>query len=250
MRIGSGDWNRLLDNAGRQGKGESVLNSAALAFALHALIEIARGQDRLQVEELEQLDGWRRALTQAVGEAFDGRWFCRAYADDGTTIGGSCDDRIFLDVQAWAVLARCGTERQRQMALDAALDRGDGTPGPRIISPPLPLTPPCPYTTHRLPPQQDWNGGVSPMVGAWLVWALAEQGKIEQAQQHWEQLACRRLICEAESPVDGRLTPHGFIPDSALSQHHVRPLGAHHIFGWQHLALAMIAGQPRNKPNA
>ena len=190
VRLLAGDWNRFLDKAGALGQGESVLNTAMLCYALRPLVDIARRRE--DNELAEDAAAWHRRLAEAVGEAFDGGWFIRAYTDHGTSIGNAASGRLFADVQAWAVLARCGTPTQRAQALRATLERCASEEGLTSLSRPYPCPPPAEISSIQLLSGDRENGGVSAAVWAWLIWALATEGQKEKAFPQWELASLRQ----------------------------------------------------------
>ena len=194
IRMLAGDWNGYLNRVGTEGRGESVLNSALTCYALQRLIGIAhhRGDD----EWAEEMENWHQKLRIAVGEAFEDFWFRRAYTDAGRPLGARVEDRIFTAVQAWAVLARCGTARERELALTATLEHQQTEPAAAMISRPFALPPPVDVSDMAVLPGERENGGVSMPVTAWFIWALAREGRREQALKEWERFALRRRAAE------------------------------------------------------
>jgi cellobiose phosphorylase len=131
-----GDWNDSL-NIGREGRGESVWLALALLAALKETAAIA---DHLADSATATLC---RQQAQALADnlerhAWDGEWYLRGFADDGSPVGGHDDaeGRIFAEPQSWAVIA--GHAPERWDALAASVDRQLRTPaGLRVCHPPF-----------------------------------------------------------------------------------------------------------------
>ena len=119
-----GDWSAVLNRAGRGGVGESVLNTAVLCTALRTLADLCRGQG--VSDFADRAASACAAFSQAVGDTFVEGAFLRAYTDAGSPVGDPREGPVFLDVQAWAVLGRCGTVTQRKEALDTVLNACQG----------------------------------------------------------------------------------------------------------------------------
>lgn len=248
LRILDGDWNGFLNAVGSKGKGESVLNSAMAAYAAQRLSAIARqrGKDKLA----EELVDWSRNLRRAVGETYDASWFCRAYTDDDVALGDTDSDRIFASVQAWAVIARCGTRAQRRYALTSVLKKNPGDAAIRTISPPYPMPSSKNISSKKVLPGENFNGGISMQATAWMIWALTEENMVERAMEVWEQFSIRqRAACPDAFPMpvlslDSTFAP---VPDgipfpgrkcrSALPE---SPLPNPHATAWQQFALQRI----------
>lgn len=186
-RILAGDWNGWLNRVGTAGRGESALNTAMLAWALRTLVGIARRRE----EHLcaEQWESWRGELADAMALAFDQDRFRRGYTDRGQPVGAAEMGPIFADVQAWAVLARCGTVDQREKALQTALDHCLTPFGIALVAPPPP--PPPEFSSRSLSPGLGQNGGTSATVSAWIAWALAVEGRPDRGFRVWEAASIR-----------------------------------------------------------
>ena len=168
-RMGSGDWNDGLDRVG----GESVwlgwfVSCCALRFS----------------ELLERLDDKRaahyRALSEQLGRAadacFNGRWYLRAYKDDGTALGGG--ERIDSIAQSWAAFCPWASPEKVEIALDSALERlADWEHGVvKLLAPP--------YTSEDSPGYLSGygegfreNGGQYTHAAVWLALACLQRGR-------------------------------------------------------------------------
>ena len=84
-RIGSGDWNDGLSNVGTKGIGESVW----LGFFLYNILDrfIPFCKERNEIELAEKYEQIKIKLKKALNtNGWDGRWFKRAFMDDGSTL--------------------------------------------------------------------------------------------------------------------------------------------------------------------
>lgn len=84
-KIGSGDWNDGFSTVGNKGKGESVWLGFFLSLILEHFIPICqeRGQEDLASRYEEVRNNLKRALNT---NAWDGRWYKRAFMDDGNVL--------------------------------------------------------------------------------------------------------------------------------------------------------------------
>lgn len=81
-KIGIGDWNDGFSNIGPEGKGESVW----LGFFLYEILKgfISITEYRNDLEKAEQYKKIAKQLQINLNtNAWDGRWFKRAFADNG-----------------------------------------------------------------------------------------------------------------------------------------------------------------------
>lgn len=119
-KIGTGDWNDGFSEVGNKGKGESVW----LGFFMYNVIsrflpyiEKKNEADRLQryMTILEQL---KEALNTS---GWDGRWFRRAYMDDGNILGSIENEECRIDsiAQSWSVISNAGDEDKKLASMES-----------------------------------------------------------------------------------------------------------------------------------
>lgn len=125
VRILNADWNDVaiaesgVDPAVMIAQGSSVLNSAMAAWVLPVFAALADrlGDAALAAEARAQAD----ELRGLVRQAWNGRWFHRAYAPGVPPVG---EDDCWLEVQPWAIL--CGAaDADQARALLATIDAGN-----------------------------------------------------------------------------------------------------------------------------
>jgi cyclic beta-1,2-glucan synthetase len=184
--IGTGDWNDGMNEVGADGRGESVW----LGWFLHAVLSgwaplaNARG-------EVKRAERWRehaRALKEALeSEAWDGRWYRRAYFDDGTPLGAAANDACRIDsiAQSWSVLSGAGDPTRQAQAM-AAVDehlvrRVDDLV--LLFAPPFDDTTLEPgYIKGYLPGVRE-NGGQYTHAAIWSAMAFAALGDGDKAAE-------------------------------------------------------------------
>jgi hypothetical protein len=124
VRILNADWNDTaiadsgVDRAIMVEQGSSVLNSAMASWVLAVFAGLASrlGETALASEATAQAD----ELRALVAQAWNGRWFHRAYAPGVAPVG---DEDCWLEVQPWAIL--CGAaDASQAAALLALIDQG------------------------------------------------------------------------------------------------------------------------------
>lgn len=174
--MGAGDWNDGMSAVGHQGRGESVWLAWFLCAIVTDWIPLARGcGDEARADAWQTaLAGWRQALDVA---GWDGRWYRRAFFDDGTVLGSARqpEARIDLIAQAWSVLVTtAGTSRPRiaMEAVDTELVQPDTGLIP-LLAPPLVHGLPHAGYIQAYPAGVRENGGQYTHAGAWAVMAAA-----------------------------------------------------------------------------
>jgi cyclic beta-1,2-glucan synthetase len=118
--IGSGDWNDGMNMVGKDGKGESVWLAFFLYKILMSFMEVARLHGDLPFAERcgREAGNLGRNIEQ---NGWDGSWYLRAYFDDGTPLGSSCNQECRIDsiAQSWSVLSGAGSLTRSRQAMDA-----------------------------------------------------------------------------------------------------------------------------------
>lgn len=83
-KIGSGDWNDGFSTVGNKGKGESVWLAFFLCSVLDKFSKICEQRKDDRFEKYRKI---REELRKAINlNAWDGRWFNRAFTDDGKVL--------------------------------------------------------------------------------------------------------------------------------------------------------------------
>jgi hypothetical protein len=169
VRMMNADWNDLAisesgaDRDAMIASGESVLNSAMAAWVLPVWAALAGRLGDRDCEDEARALGER--LRRAVAGEWNGRWFRRAYGPGVPPIG---DDRLWLEVQPWAILCGAADDVQARRLLEA-IDAGPraGSPlGARVKWP-------VPPGAVEHPRGEGTQGGVWYSVNMTLVWAAA-----------------------------------------------------------------------------
>jgi cyclic beta-1,2-glucan synthetase len=175
--MGSGDWNDGMNAVGREGRGESVWLGWFVCRVIAAMAPLAR-----QRQELARAQVWETAAAlrrQALLEnAWDGRWFCRAFFDDGQPLGASANAECQIDLiaQAWAVLSEVAPLPMQALAMDAAHSRlvDDSAGLVKLLTPPLQHSQPSAGYIQAYPPGVRENGGQYCHAGVWALMAQAQ----------------------------------------------------------------------------
>lgn len=200
LLMGTGDWNDGMNRLGKDGRGESVwLSMFAVVCARHYADLLHECEERRMLVEAAD------DLTQSLEKnAWDGKWYLRAFTDDGREVGGNvCNQcRIDLISQAWA--ARAGLSDRRvdtalRSADDALFDRAAGII--KLLTPPFTGDEQDPGYIAAYPPGVRENGGQYTHAACWYLLALAERGDANGARDVLQALlpanhARDRAACE------------------------------------------------------
>ncbi len=184
--MGCGDWNDGMNLVGVLGKGESIWLGFFLYTVLQQYALLAQrygdkafakkcNDDSILLQKNLEQHGW------------DGKWFCRAYFDDGTPLGSSSNTECRIDsiAQSWSVLSGAASSihaRQAMSALNQYLVRPqDGVV--TLLDPPFNHSKPNPGYIQSYVPGIRENGGQYTHAATWAAMAFAQLGEIELAWQ-------------------------------------------------------------------
>jgi cyclic beta-1,2-glucan synthetase len=198
--MGGGDWNDGMNNIGIGGTGESIwlgwfLYATLMDFAqLCELISATEDASRYR-QQAETLG------TAIEAHAWDGKWYRRAYYDDGEPVGSAenRDCKIDSISQSWAVISGAGDSERTRLAMESLYERlvdKDATLL-LLLRPPFDRTIRDPgYIKGYLPGIRE-NGGQYTHAALWAVWAFAELG---QAERVYELFRMINPIYDTDSP--------------------------------------------------
>ena len=190
--MGTGDWNDGMNRVGFGGRGESVWLAWFLCRVIDDYVPLAA--QRRDIARVRRWQRARSALATALDrEAWDGRWYRRAYFDDGSPLGSAANAecRIDLIAQAWAALSGAGDLPRAVQAMDSAraLLWDPATGLMRLLHPPLAHARPDAGYIQAYPPGIRENGGQYNHGAVWALMAFAQQGDTEWVWRMFEALS-------------------------------------------------------------
>lgn len=196
--MGGGDWNDGMNRVGHEGRGESVWLGWFLCTIVRDWIPLAteRGETARADRWTQALHGWLGALH---GPAWDGRWFRRAFFDDGSALGSAfmSEGRIDLIAQAWAALSGQTTLARQRMSMDAVethlVNRQSGLI--QLLAPPLVDADPSAGYIQAYPPGVRENGGQYAHAGVWALMAAAKLAAKDEPGSPRADTAYRYFTC-------------------------------------------------------
>ena len=200
--MGSGDWNDGMNLVGIKGAGESVWLGFFLCSVLKQFAEVALRNDDPSFAERCEAEGINLARNLEL-HGWDGRWYRRAYFDDGSPLGsaGNAECRIDSVAQSWSVLSGAGDAKRSRLAMrsvDERLVRRDHALI-QLLDPPFDKSDLDPGYIRGYAPGVRENGGQYTHGAIWSAMAFAALGDRERA---WE-------LATMMNPVNHARTPEG-----------------------------------------
>ena len=189
--MGTGDWNDGMNKVGAEGKGESVWNGWFMLATLRDFAAVAENRNDTARAAWcrKQADDLLAALEE---HAWDGRWYRRAYFDDGTPLGSANNDECQIDsiAQSWAVIsggANPARARQSMAAVQQRLVR-ENDQLILLFDPPFDKGALDPGYIKGYVPGIRENGGQYTHAATWVVLAAALLGQGERAMKLFQML--------------------------------------------------------------
>ncbi|HEX3043584.1 MAG TPA: glucoamylase family protein, partial [Bacillota bacterium] len=174
--IGSGDWNDGLSNVGVAGRGESIWLGWFLYKVLKLFIPVCVSFEDLAHGNRYQ-ESAKNLMEALEHNAWDGRWYRRAYTDDGQILGSITNSECQIDciAQAWAAISEAAPYEK---ALEAMLYFNEKLVSNEdsiacLLTPPFAHTSPSPGYIQAYPPGIRENGGqyTHGIIWAIIAWA-------------------------------------------------------------------------------
>ena len=181
-----------MNRVGWEGRGESVWLGWFLVLNLKDFAPVAdmRGETDRAARWREIASSIEKSLEQ---EAWDGKWYRRAFFDDGTPLGSTESKECQIDsiAQSWAVLSGAADAERARRAMDS-VDRHLVNRDERLIqlfTPPFDHTERDPgYIKGYLPGIRE-NGGQYTHAAIWSVAAFAAMGDGDKAAELFGMLS-------------------------------------------------------------
>ena len=190
-KIGSGDWNDGFSTVGNKGKGESVWLGFFLSLILEHFVSICREKgDELLAQKYEEV---RNNLKKALNtNAWDGRWYKRAFMDDGNVLGSMENEECRIDsiAQSWSVISKVGDNDKKYISMESLenhlIDRENGII--KLLDPPFEKSKLEPgYIKAYLPGVRE-NGGQYTHSSVWVIIAEAMLGFGDKALELYRMI--------------------------------------------------------------
>ena len=189
-KIGTGDWNDGLNTVGNKGKGESVWLGFFLYLVLKEFIPICEKRDQLKADEYRRtMDVLQKNLNS---KGWDGRWFKRAYTDDGQVLGSIENEECRIDsiAQSWSVISGAGDNDKKFISIysleNHLIDNENGII--KLLDPPFENGKLQPgYIKAYLPGVRE-NGGQYTHAAVWAIIAEAILGFGDKATELYRMI--------------------------------------------------------------
>lgn len=190
-KIGSGDWNDGFSTVGNKGKGESIWLGFFLYEVLNRFIPIC--EMKQDIEKKEQYKKIQEDLKKALNSSgWDGRWFRRAYTDDGDILGSIENEECKIDsiAQTWSVISDAGDNDKKYISMESLenhlVDKQNGVI--KLLDPAIEKSKLEPgYIKAYLPGVRE-NGGQYTHAAIWSVIAWSILGFGDKATEYFKMI--------------------------------------------------------------
>ena len=190
-KIGSGDWNDGFSNVGNKGRGESVWLGFFQYVVLEKFVELCE-----KYGEKERAEKYRKimeALKRHLNtNGWDGRWYKRAFMDDGNVLGSIQNEECRIDsiAQSWATISGAGDNDKKYISLNSLenhlVDKEAGII--KLLDPPFEKSKLEPGYIKAYIPGTRENGGQYTHAAVWTIIAEAMLGFGEKATEFFRMI--------------------------------------------------------------
>ena len=190
-KIGSGDWNDGFSTVGNKGRGESVWLGFFLSCILENFIPICR--EKKEEAVAQKYEEIKNQLKRALNtKGWDGRWYKRAFMDDGNVLGSMENEECRIDsiAQSWSVISKAGDNDKKYISMESLenhlIDRENGII--KLLDPPFEKSKLEPgYIKAYLPGVRE-NGGQYTHSSVWVIIAEAMLGFGDKALELYRMI--------------------------------------------------------------
>lgn len=190
-KIGSGDWNDGFNLIGNKGDGESVW----LGFFLYDILNKFKNICNFK-NDFNRKKSYEKIANDLKNNlntnCWDGKWFNRAFCDDGKIIGSIKNQECKIDgiSQSWAVISNCADKEKSKIAINNLesylVDKDEGII--KLLAPPFEKEDINPgYIKSYLPGVRE-NGGQYTHGAIWSIIAEALVGNNNQAFEYLKMI--------------------------------------------------------------
>ena len=195
-KIGTGDWNDGFSTVGNKGKGESVWLGFFLYKILDGFIEVCKKRVEEGKEEtniIEKFEKIKLDLKKALNtKGWDGRWFKRAFMDDGSALGSMENEECRIDsiAQSWSIISNAGDNDKKYISMESLenhlIDKENGII--KLLDPPFEKGKLEPgYIKAYLPGVRE-NGGQYTHAACWVIIAQTMLGFGDKALELYRMI--------------------------------------------------------------
>ena len=215
-KIGSGDWNDGFSTVGNKGKGESVWLGFFQYKVLSEFSKICEyygeklGREKQAVNndnlnssseinhetEIKRAERYRKImenLRKALNtNAWDGRWYKRAFMDDGNELGSIQNEECRIDsiAQSWATISGAGDNDKKYISMESLekhlIDKEAGII--KLLDPPFEKSKLEPGYIKAYIPGTRENGGQYTHGAIWAIIAEAMLGFGDKATEYFRMI--------------------------------------------------------------
>ena len=221
--MGNGDWNDGMNRVGHKGFGESVWVGLFLYDVLGKMINLAT---KMRDESKELYTDKQIALKETLNEkAWDGKWYMRAYFDDGTKLGShtNVEGKIDIIAQSWSILTGV-VSNDKVDALIEQVDQHlvDEEAGIiKLITPSFTKNAENPgYIADYLPGLRE-NGGQYTHGVLWYIMALIKSGQADKAYKYYAMISPVNHSLDKEAADIYKVEPYVIAADIYSNPNHL-----------------------------
>lgn len=184
--MGSGDWNDGMNRVGIEGRGESVWLGFFLYDVLKRFIPLAEHYGDKEFAKICHEES-HILKQQLETHGWDGKWYRRAYFDDGSPLGSASNTECQIDsiAQSWSVLSGAADPLRAKEAMASLYEQlvSETDAVVKLLTPPFDKSIPNPGYIEGYVPGIRENGGQYTHAAVWAAMAFAELGEKELAWQ-------------------------------------------------------------------
>lgn len=189
--MGSGDWNDGMSTVGNKGKGESVWLGWFLYKILSDFEDLANYMN--DEEKINKYKDIKEFIRENIEKnAWDGKWYKRAYFDDGTPLGSKENEECKIDSlsQSFALISGGGDKERGKKAIESTIENlVDEELGLiKLLAPPFEKSKLEPGYIKGYVAGVRENGGQYTHAATWVILALTKLNMGDKALKYFNMI--------------------------------------------------------------
>ncbi|MDD4547421.1 MAG: glucoamylase family protein [Bacilli bacterium] len=214
--MGGGDWNDGMNKIGAGGKGTSVW----LGFFLYQLINefMVFGKRYDANIDLSVYKDFNQKLKESLRNvAWDGKYYLRAFFDNGHPVGSSTNEECSIDLlsQSFAIISGVADSKQIGTMIDSVETKlvDNDLKIIKLLTPAFSKNKDNPGYIMDYPKGIRENGGQYTHAVAWYIQALLKIGKNDLAFDHYQMMNPINRTKTKEDALKYKVEPYVFVAD-------------------------------------
>ena len=214
--MGGGDWNDGMNKVGIKGKGESVWLGFFLYLIIDKFIDTIKKYG-IDLDLDEYIDFNSNLKDNLNKNAWDGKYYLRAYFDNQDKLGSSDNSECKIDLisQSFAILSKVADKKRANEVINEVEENlvDDNLKIIKLLAPPFSKSLNNPGYIMNYPKGIRENGGQYTHGVAWYLMALIKTGYYDRAYRYFQMINPINRSLDKKNVMKYQVEPYVIVAD-------------------------------------